>query len=46
MDTGFFDWGGGGGGGVMPREKNGCVVSMITFTGMFNLTMVVNSTNR
>ena len=41
MDTGLFDWG-----GYATREKWVCAVSMITFIGMINLTMVVNSANR
>ena len=40
VDTGFFD----GGGGLCHKTKMG--VSMFTFIGMINLTMVLKSTNK
>ena len=44
----FIGWGGGGGGGgggkSLCHEKKYIDVSMFTYIGMINLTMVVNST--
>ena len=40
----YIYWGGGGGGKSLCHEKKYINVSMFTYIGLINLTMVVNST--